>query len=201
MSMLGCLFLAFVVVPLADLFLLVSVASQIGLLPSIAAVILTAVAGSVLVRHAGLAALTRIQTDVSEGRAPTDALLHGAAVLAAGAMLLAPGFITDAAALLLLLPPGQALLGWTVRRWAASQIKVQMSVMPGPFGSGVGGASPFGQGPFGPMPGGGMPGPAFGGTHGNDDDIIEGEVISRGPADPTDPSPGTGDEPERPTLP
>lgn len=201
MSMLGCLFLAFVVVPLADLFLLVSVASQIGLLPSVAAVIFTAMAGSALVRHAGLAALTQIQTDVSEGRAPTEALLRGATVLGAGAMLLAPGFITDAAALLLLLPPGRALLGWTVRRWAASQIQVQMSVMPGPFGAGGGGPSPFGQGPLGPMPGGGMPGQAFGGPHDNDGDIIEGEVISRGPAGPADPAPGNGPEPGPPTLP
>lgn len=92
-------------VPLLDALLLVVVAGYLGLVPTVALVVLTALIGMLLVRAEGRHTLNRIQRKVSRGAIPEDELVDGALLVAAGAFLLTPGLVTDAVGFLLALPP------------------------------------------------------------------------------------------------
>ncbi len=98
------LFLAFALVPLAELYLLIAVGSRIGPLPTIAIVLATGFVGAWLARRQGLQTMTKIQTSLQQGRMPAEAMIDGVIILIAGLMLLTPGFLTDAAGVLLLIP-------------------------------------------------------------------------------------------------
>jgi UPF0716 protein FxsA len=115
------LFLIFVGLPIIEIALFIKVGGAIGLVPSLAIVILSAVAGTALIRLQGLRALDKLRTNVQEGGDPVGPIAHGALVLVAGVLLLLPGFFTDALGLLLLVPAVRAL----VIRWGASRLTVQ----------------------------------------------------------------------------
>lgn len=91
--------------PLAEIAGFVIVGREIGVLSTIALIILTAVAGSILLRIQGFGALRRVQEEVAAGRDPGRQLANGAMILLAGLLLLLPGFITDIMGLLLFIPP------------------------------------------------------------------------------------------------
>jgi UPF0716 protein FxsA len=99
------LFIAFVVVPIVEITLFLKVGSLIGIPATIALILLTAIAGTILVRSQGLQVISKIQQSAQRGEAPVDALVQGACVLAAGLLLLTPGFATDALGFALLIPP------------------------------------------------------------------------------------------------
>ena len=99
------LFLAFLLVPLFEVYLLIRVGSIIGAGPTILAVVGTAVVGAWLVRSQGVATLRRAQASLDAGQAPAFEVFEGALLLIAGALLLTPGFFTDAIGFLLLTPP------------------------------------------------------------------------------------------------
>jgi len=101
---------AFIGVPLIEIALFIQVGGFIGLWPTIAVVILTAVAGAALLRHQGLGALSRLQQSLDRGEAPLDPVFDGFCLLAAGMLLLTPGFFTDALGFLLFTPPFRAAL-------------------------------------------------------------------------------------------
>ena len=88
---------AFIGVPLIEIALFIQVGGIIGLWPTIAVVIFTAVAGAALLRHQGLGALSRLQESLERGEAPLDPVFDGFCLLAAGMLLLTPGFFTDGA--------------------------------------------------------------------------------------------------------
>jgi UPF0716 protein FxsA len=117
------LLLLFTIIPLVELYLLITIGGVIGVVPTIAIVVGTGVLGAWLARWQGLAVLRRIQDEMAAGRLPTDALIDGLLVLVAAAMLLTPGLLTDAAGFLLLVPGTRAM----VRRVVAAAIarKVQ----------------------------------------------------------------------------
>ncbi|MBK8456189.1 MAG: membrane protein FxsA [Phyllobacteriaceae bacterium] len=94
----------FLVVPVSEIAVFVLIGSQIGVLATIALVILTAIAGSTLLRLQGFGALARVQAALAEGRMPGKELVHGVMILLAGFLLLTPGFITDTLGLLLFIP-------------------------------------------------------------------------------------------------
>lgn len=102
--MFGKLFLLFAVVPVAEIYVLVSVGSVIGVLPTVALVLLTALAGAHLARMQGLSVMMRIRENLAQGFMPAEELLDGLLIFMAGMVLLAPGFLTDIAGLLILLP-------------------------------------------------------------------------------------------------
>jgi UPF0716 protein FxsA len=102
------LLLLFTVVPLVELFILVKLGSVVGVLPTIALVILTGVLGAWLARQQGLGVLKRLTTDLDQGRLPAEALIDGLLILIAGAVLLTPGLITDGLGFYLLIPQGRA---------------------------------------------------------------------------------------------
>ncbi len=92
-------------IPLFDALLLVVVATRIGMVPTVAIVVLTGLVGLLLVRAEGRHTLRRIQQKLAQGDPPTDEVLDGALLIAAGAFLLTPGLVTDAVGFLLVLPP------------------------------------------------------------------------------------------------
>jgi UPF0716 protein FxsA len=111
---------AFILVPLAEIAVLIRVGSWIGLVPTLALIVLTAVIGTVMLRRQGFAVLTRAQRQLEQGAMPVAEVFEGLCLLFAGALLLTPGFITDTCGALLLLPPVRAFLyrragGWLER--------------------------------------------------------------------------------------
>ncbi|NOD65028.1 FxsA family protein [Ruegeria sp. HKCCD6109] len=98
------LFLAFLLVPIIEIALFIQVGGLIGLWPTLAIVVLTAVLGTVLVRTQGRMALVNLQRSFAELDDPTEPLAHGAMILLSGALLLTPGFFTDAIGFALLVP-------------------------------------------------------------------------------------------------
>ncbi len=98
------LLLLFVVLPAAELSLLIKVGSKIGAGNTLLAILATGLLGAWLARSQGLAILAALNARMARGEPPTRELLEGALVLVAGAVLLTPGFLTDAIGLLCLLP-------------------------------------------------------------------------------------------------
>lgn len=115
------LFLAFLAVPLIEIALFIQVGGAIGLFPTLAIVALTAIAGTWLVRTQGLMALSDLQRSFSSLNDPTVPLAHGAMILFAGALLLTPGFFTDAVGFSLLIP----VVRTTLFTFLKKRVKVQ----------------------------------------------------------------------------
>jgi UPF0716 protein FxsA len=101
------LVLALILVALAvvEIFVIVQVVHAIGVLLTVALLILVSAVGARICAHSGLAAVRRFRSQVADRRMPGMALLDGLWILVAGALLIVPGFVTDGFALLLLLPP------------------------------------------------------------------------------------------------
>jgi len=98
------LFLLFLLVPLIEIALFIQVGGLIGLWPTLGIVIVTAILGTILIRSQGAAVLHQLQSRMQELDDPTEPLAHGAMVLFAGALLLTPGFFTDALGFALMIP-------------------------------------------------------------------------------------------------
>src|SRR4051794_3206438 len=121
--MLPLLLILFIVVPIAELAVIIQVGQWIGVWWTIALLIADAVLGTMLARSQGRAAWRRFNLALQSGRVPARETLDGALVLFGGALLLAPGFITDAFGILLLLPPTRAVIrAVLVRRFAGVMI-------------------------------------------------------------------------------
>ena len=104
------LFFLFIVVPIAELYVLLQIGQQIGALATITLLILASVLGASLMRAQGRATWLRFSTALAEGRMPGREAVDGALVLFGGALLLTPGFLTDILGLILLVPPTRALV-------------------------------------------------------------------------------------------
>ena len=98
------LFLLFLAVPLIEIALFIQVGGIIGLWPTLAVVILTALLGTAMIRSQGASALNDIKRSIEDMRDPSGPLAHGAMILFSGALLLTPGFFTDTVGFLLLIP-------------------------------------------------------------------------------------------------
>lgn len=114
--MFAILALAFLVVPFLELFVLLQVGSALGALPTIGLLIAISIVGSWLVKREGLAVLRRAQRQIHNGEVPAVELVDGVLILFAGALLISPGFLTDAVGVLLLLPPVRVALRAGVSR-------------------------------------------------------------------------------------
>ena len=112
------LLLLFTTVPLVELAVLLWIGRHIGVLPTVLLIFLTGVLGATLARHQGLTAWQRLQAALAAGRLPGRELVEGFLILLAGAVLLTPGVLTDAAGFLLLVPP--------VRRWIVRQARARL---------------------------------------------------------------------------
>lgn len=94
----------FIGLPIVELALLFELHGLVGFLPTVTLVLLTGVAGAVLVRRQGLAIILKIQREMSIGNVPAPEMIDGIMILMAGALLVTPGLITDASGFLLLIP-------------------------------------------------------------------------------------------------
>jgi len=99
------LLLLFIMVPLAELALLIEVGKRIDVGPTLGLIVVTGLVGAWLARREGLRTLTRIRTDLAAGRLPADQLIDALLILIAGALLVTPGIMTDVVGFLLLIPP------------------------------------------------------------------------------------------------
>jgi len=104
MSVFRFLVLLFVAVPLLELYILIHVGGQIGVVPTIGICILTAVIGASLLRYQGLQTIARVQNKLSRGEVPATDMLEGVILLLCGFLLLTPGFFTDVIGFLCLVP-------------------------------------------------------------------------------------------------
>lgn len=128
------LFIALVAVPIIEIGVFIQVGGVIGVGATLAIVVLTAIAGTVLLRRQGLATLQRAQQKLSSEELPLAELFDGACILFAGALLLTPGFVTDAVGLLLMVPPVRATIGKHL--W--NMLREHVVVSGGPGGPGGG---------------------------------------------------------------
>jgi UPF0716 protein FxsA len=130
----GLLLLVFIVVPILEIVVFIQAGEWIGLWPTLAGIVMTAVIGAALVRHQGLSVLRKAQSSLGEGRFPVAEVFDGLCLVIAGALLLTPGFLTDTAGFLLLIPPLRALLRQTVgrRMMASGRVEVWADGPPSP---------------------------------------------------------------------
>ena len=110
------LLLLFIVVPIIELFVIIEIGQLIGVWPTIGLLLLSAVLGSVLLRSQGRAVWARFNQALAESRVPHKEVFDGALVILGGALLLTPGFVTDIAGVLLLLPPSRAAIRGTLSK-------------------------------------------------------------------------------------
>src|SRR6478736_2656380 len=111
------LILVFIVVPIAELYVILKVGDAIGWLPTLALLVIDSLLGTWLLRSQGRAVWERFQTTMQAGRIPHREVFDGVLVIFGGAFLITPGFITDIFGVLLLLPPTRSLFRrWLVRR-------------------------------------------------------------------------------------
>ncbi len=123
MNPVAIIFLLFLLVPLIEIYFLIKVGDIIGAFPTIALVVFTALLGAMLLRFQGWATLTRGRQALAQGQVPALEMLEGVLLLFAGALLLTPGFFTDAVGFGFLLPPvRRALIHWFLSK---SDVRVQ----------------------------------------------------------------------------
>jgi UPF0716 protein FxsA len=132
MPLLG-LVLVFIVLPLAELYLIYKVGDAIGVIPTLALLAADSVIGSLLLRSQGRAAWRRLNEALAEGRMPHQEVQDGVLVVFGGAFLITPGFITDILGLLMLLPPTRPLVRRLVMRALARRATRRMSGPRGAF--------------------------------------------------------------------
>ncbi len=113
-------FIIFFLVPVAEVFVFLKVGQWIGVLETLLLCVLTAGIGGLLVRHQGLETLFKARREMQSGQLPVTELFDGLCLVAAGAMLITPGFVTDIIGFALLVPAMRTLL----RRWAARHFQI-----------------------------------------------------------------------------
>lgn len=176
------LFIAFIVVPVVEIFLITRVASQIQWPLTLALVIGVSMVGAFLVKREGLGVIERVRNGFGAGKLPTDELADGAMIFFASALMLTPGFLTDFLGLALLIPPIRALMRPAVVGFFKKRVEVKATTMGVGFGGGVGQSG---------FPGTGFPGskrPGFG------RDVFDvGSERSAAEADITDLTPNPGE--------
>lgn len=119
--------LLLLVMPLAEIAAFIFVGSRIGVLATLALIVLTAIAGTILLRVQGFGVLQRIRQTVDRGGVPGRDLVHGVMILIAGILLLVPGFVTDTIGFLLFIPAVRDF-GW---RFVKDRIVVVSNIRTG----------------------------------------------------------------------
>ena len=131
----GLLLLVFIVVPILEIVVFIRAGEWIGLWPTVAGVVLTAVIGAALVRHQGFSTLARAQRSLGAGRFPVNEVFDGLCLVLAGALLITPGFLTDSVGFLLLVPTVRTFLRRTVGSRMIASGRVQVWGDPPPAGA------------------------------------------------------------------
>jgi UPF0716 protein FxsA len=114
--MAGLILLLFIAVPIAEIAIFIEAGELIGLWPTLAMVVLTAIVGTAMLRQQGMSALRRAEAALQRNELPMEEVVTGLCLLVAGALLLTPGFLTDAIGFTLLVPTLRRFLGALVFR-------------------------------------------------------------------------------------
>lgn len=104
MKIVQIIFLFFLIVPFVEIYLLLQIGGIVGVFPTIFMVVFTAVLGAWLLRRQGLATWQRFQNSLNQGAIPAYEMIEGPILLVGGALLLTPGFFTDALGFACLVP-------------------------------------------------------------------------------------------------
>jgi UPF0716 protein FxsA len=132
----------FIVVPIAELYVIIQVGEAIGVLPTLLLLLLDAILGSLLLRHQGRGAWRRFNEALAQRRFPGKEVADGLLIVIGGTLLLAPGFLTDIVGLFLLIPPTRAIARAVLKRFTVGRFTV--------VGMGGPGAGPLGGSGSGP---------------------------------------------------
>jgi UPF0716 protein FxsA len=127
-AMVGVLVVLFLLVPLAELYVIIQVGQAFGALNTIALLIVISAVGAWLAKREGVSVWRRFQHQVESGSVPGKEIADGVMILFAGALLMSPGFLTDLLGIALLLPPVRAVIRGALMRQAAKRagiIRVQ----------------------------------------------------------------------------
>jgi UPF0716 protein FxsA len=116
------LVLVFLVMPLIELAVIIQIGGAIGVLNTVGLLLLSSIVGGWLMKREGLGVLRRMQGAVAAGRVPGKELADAALILFGGALMVAPGFLTDVLGMLLLLPPVRAVVRAALRRRLAVRV-------------------------------------------------------------------------------
>lgn len=108
--MAGALFVLFLVVPVIELAVIIQVGQVLGVLPTLAILVVMSVLGAGLMKREGLGVLRRAQAQVQAGRVPGREVADGFLIVLGGALMLTPGFVSDVVGMALLLPPVRAVV-------------------------------------------------------------------------------------------
>ena len=129
--MLGILFILFILVPIAELALLILLGQYLGIVPTIALIFVTGAIGATLAKWQGLQVLRKLRGELGSGRMPGGTMFEGVLILIAGALLITPGVLTDVFGFMLLIPLFRRLMVAGTRRWAGRRFQI-VSVAPSP---------------------------------------------------------------------
>lgn len=139
--MLGRLFLLFTLVPLVELYLLITIGGSVGVAPTIALIAVTGILGAWLAKREGRRALASYQEALTQGRLPEDGIVSGLLILVGGVLLIAPGVLTDIVGLALMIPPIRRGVAKLVTRRVEARIQsgdLRVMQIGSGFGSGFG---------------------------------------------------------------
>jgi UPF0716 protein FxsA len=134
------LVILFILVPIAELYVIIQVGEAIGIWPTLALLLADALLGSFLLKHQGRGAWRRFNEALTQRRFPGKEVADGLLIVVGGTLLLAPGFLTDIVGLFLLIPPTRAIARSLLRRFTIGRFVVVG--MPGGRGPGPGAAGP-----------------------------------------------------------
>jgi UPF0716 protein FxsA len=124
----GCLMkllAVLIVLPLVELWLLLVLARFTNILVALSLVVITGVAGTLLIRTQGLRTMRRVASELQQGRLPTDALLDAALIFCGGALLLTPGMLTDVVGITMLIPYSRTYYRRAFVQWIRTHTRVQ----------------------------------------------------------------------------
>ena len=128
--MFGKLLILFILVPVAELYLFITLGDQLGLGNTLAIIFVTAILGAALTKSQGRRAMLKFQQATNEGRMPAREAIDGLMILLAGAVLITPGFLTDAVGFLLLVPPVRTVVAGYLGKRLKEKIQIVTPGMP-----------------------------------------------------------------------
>ena len=125
------LVILFIVVPIAELYVIIQIGGLIGVWPTLALLVADALLGSLLLRQQGRGAWRRFNEALAERRFPGREVADGLLIAVGGTLLLTPGFITDVFGLILLIPPTRAIVRRTLRPFLMRRFRIIPIPSPG----------------------------------------------------------------------
>ena len=117
------IFISFIIIPIIEISIFITIGSNIGILNTIVIILITALVGIFLVRRQGIKLLFDAQRNLSEGIMPTEEIKGGIFLLISGLLMITPGFFTDCIGFAIFFKPFQNLIGHQAKKYFNSRIR------------------------------------------------------------------------------